>query len=343
MAGLWLKRLFAALAVIALLVTASSAAALWPNSRIPQIDASGNPLVGAKAYFFDVGTTTPQTVYSDSELSIPQSSPVLADANGRFPAVYLSTNPGTYRQRVTNSAGTVIFDDDGISVPQAADYVPPDTGSTDITLLARTGDVKARYGTGTQSGWVRLNGRSIGTATSGATERANADCEDLYVFLWAQDTSLAVAGGRGVSAASDWAANKALTLPDGRERVLAGLADMGNTATTLLTGTTVDNSETTITLGATLGAGTHTLTTAEMPSHSHTFTGDALPAHAHTYGVGSSDASGGLAADGSSLSGSIPTSSVSAGTPTGTIGNTGGGGSHTIVQPTMLITFYAKL
>jgi microcystin-dependent protein len=321
-------------------------ASMWPLSRVPFLDESGAPYVGALAYFYNEGTTTPQTVYSDAGLSNPidQSQGIAANPRGQWPAIFLNTNPGSYRVRATNADGSVVlFDDDGIAVYQSATYVPPSAGSTDTTLLFATGDIKARHGTGVHSGWVRCAGRTIGNAASGATERANADTSDLYSFLWGADSTLAVSGGRGANAASDFAANKTLILPDYRERTLVGLADMGNTAGTLLSGNTVDNSETTTTLGATVGAGTHTLTVPEMPSHTHTFTGDALAPHSHTYSIGSGDQNGNQAADGTSTDGNPSTSSNSAGTPSGTNSNTGGGGAHANVQPSVLITWYIKL
>jgi microcystin-dependent protein len=322
-------------------------ASMWPLSRVPFLDQSGAPYVGALLYFYNEGTTTPQTVYSDAALSqvIDQSQGIAANSRGQWPAIYLNANPGAYRQRATDATGsTVLFDDDGIAVYQSATYVPPSAGSTDTTLLFATGDVKARHSTGVHTGWVRCNGRTIGDASSSATERANADTSALFTFLWGADSTLAVSGGRGANAASDYSAHKTIALPDYRERVLAGLADMGNTAGSLLSGNTVDNSETTSTLGATLGAGTHTLTTTEMPSHSHTFTGDALTAHSHTFGVFNQDAGGGVAADGQGAqTANASTSSVSAGTPTGTNSNTGGGGAHANAQPSVLITWYIKL
>lgn len=320
-------------------------AALWPNSRIPQIDANGDPLVGAKAYFYDAGTSTPQTVYSDSALSSSLAQPVLADANGRFPAIFQNTTPGTYRQRVTDASDVVIFDDDGVSVPQAADYVPPDAGSTDTTLLFATGDLKARHATGAHAGWVRAAGRTIGSATSGATERANADTSALFQHLWTVDSTLTVSSGRGGTAAGDFAANKTIALPDFRGRALVGLADMGNSASTLLAGVSVDNSETVTTLGATLGTGTHTLTLAQSPSHTHSgTTGDDSPDHTHTYRIGSSDAGASMAADGASSSGTPNTSGASnKHQHPFTTDSKGSDGAHPNVQPSALSTVYIKL
>jgi len=60
------------------------------------------------------------------------------------------------------------------------------------------------YGTGVRSGFVRANGRTIGSATSGATERANADAQALFEYLWNTDANLAVSTGRGASSNADW-------------------------------------------------------------------------------------------------------------------------------------------
>jgi hypothetical protein len=47
-----------------------------------------------------------------------------------------------------------------------------------------TGDVKLTIKTSADTGWVMMIDRSIGNASSGGTERANADTEDLFTLLW---------------------------------------------------------------------------------------------------------------------------------------------------------------
>lgn len=66
------------------------------------------------------------------------------------------------------------------------------------------------------TGWVRVTGGTIGNATSGASERAHADCHNLFLLLWNEfpNGMCPVIGGRGVSAEADWAANKRITLFD---------------------------------------------------------------------------------------------------------------------------------
>lgn len=84
-----------------------------------------------------------------------------------------------------------------------------------------------------KAGWLRLDGRTIGNAASGATSRANADCWPLYEDLWNThsntvcpiETSGGGATARGASAAADWAANKRLPLVDSRGAVLCDLDD----------------------------------------------------------------------------------------------------------------------
>jgi hypothetical protein len=66
--------------------------------------------------------------------------------------------------------------------------------------------------------------RTIGNASSSATERANADTADLFTHIWDRlsDTLAPCPGGRGGSGAADFAANKRITLPDWRGAGLRG-------------------------------------------------------------------------------------------------------------------------
>lgn len=126
-----------------------------------------------------------------------------------------------------------------------------------------TGDMKVKYGSGTISGYVRGNGLTIGNAASGATERANDDTEALFTYLYNSDTTLTVSGGRGASAAADYAANKRLTLPDFRNRSWFFLDGMGNSNTSRITsaGSGVDGTV----LGASGGQQSSTLAQTNLP------------------------------------------------------------------------------
>jgi len=104
-------------------------------------------------------------------------------------------------------------------------------------------------------------------------------------------------------------------LPDLRGRVAAGKDDMGGSAANRIT--SGGSGITGTTLGASGGTQTHTLTTAEMPSHTHT-----IP----------------------TFSGCGATAGVGSGGPGSTInsGSTGGGGAHQNTQPTLILNKIIK-
>lgn len=134
-----------------------------------------------------------------------------------------------------------------------------------------TGDVKISLKTTAVSGWVFMNDGTIGSAASGATNRANADTEDLYTLLWDgyNDEYFPVTGGRGASAAADFAANKPMRLgyAVGRAMYAAGTGQSfvegvdGDVDTSLDTFTVPSNVDTWITgmaVTLTLASGTIT-------------------------------------------------------------------------------------
>lgn len=88
-----------------------------------------------------------------------------------------------------------------------------------------TGDGKFTWRKTVDTGWVLANDGTIGSASSGATNRANADTQSLYTLLWDDyvDALAPVIGGRGASAAADFAANKPLRLLRVAGRAIAGL------------------------------------------------------------------------------------------------------------------------
>jgi microcystin-dependent protein len=171
-----------------------------------------------------------------------------------------------------------------------------------------TGDVKTTLKTLADAGWVMMNDGTIGDASSGATTRANADTQALFALLWTNvsNTNCPVSGGRGASAAADFAAHKTIALPKMLGRALAA-AGTGSGLTSRA-------------LGDTVGEETHTLSIAEIPSHTH------------TYSQLSTGVSGSLFwGPGSNDTGAANTSSV------------GGGAAHNNLQPTSFLNFMIKL
>lgn len=336
-----LKRLCLAIAGLFAFVAAANGAGTVPGfSLTPQFDLTGKVAPGCKLYIIQAGTvSTPQNAYQDTGLTKVLPNPMTCDAGGRIGQWFVAD--GLIKLRLTTSTGTQIFVGDNLLVVGPSSGGGGGGGTVDPTTIAATGDLKVAYGKSVLSGWVRANGRTIGSATSGATERANSDCQALFEYLWGADSNLSVSGGRGASAAADWAANKTIALPDWRGRALAGLDDMGNSAAGRLTASYFGTAATV--LGAAGGSESHTLTAAQLPANiPNTLAATFTPAA----GAGSVVVGTGV---GTFSSGSVnapfpPTSITLGGTVsiTGAI-NTGGGSAHKTVQPTMLATIYLKL
>src|SRR5262249_43017934 len=157
-------------------------AGTYPLSRMQQFDKdTGRPLSGGKLYLLAAGTDTPLNAYKDFGLGVLHPFPIACDSAGRLPMIFLAD--GAYKHRLTSKAGVIQFQDD--SVPVTGRSWGGGGGTpVDPDALWKTRDLKLRFDDQPVSGYVRLNGRTIGSAVSGATERANADCQSLFQELW---------------------------------------------------------------------------------------------------------------------------------------------------------------
>lgn len=267
------------------------AASIYFQSGQVVLDNNGRVAPGAKLYFFDGNTTTPRDTFSDSDLTSTRTHPVVADGYGRIPVIYLSY--GTFDVKVTTSGGTQLFYHTNIANPEPFS----ETTTFDTTKLLSTGRILPGLENETLPGFVRLNGRTIGNTLSSATERADDDTSDLFAFLWNKlaNAQAPVSGGRGGSAAADFAANKRITLPDWRACSIVGFEDMGNTANNLTANVPFVTGDA-ITPGSILGENTHTLVLGELPSHTHgagSFGADSGGSHTHSLSSAGTAASAG--------------------------------------------------
>lgn len=149
---------------------------------------------------------------------------------------------------------------------------------------------------------------------------------DLYAALGATYDNSCGAGTFGI--------------PDLRGRAVAGQDDMGGVSANRLTNQTGGlNGDT---LGATGGAETHTLTTAQMPAHTHTGTTDG---HTHSvkFFLGAVQSGGGTVVSSIGVAGPVNgTDAAVSATDTFTSDLTGGGGAHNNVQPTIVLNYIIK-
>lgn len=90
------------------------AAYLFTGPRFRPLTLAGAIMPGAKLQLYLTGTTTPTPGYSNAGLSAALSDPIVADASGEFPAIYLSTLI-TYRAQLYNSADVLQWDVDPLS------------------------------------------------------------------------------------------------------------------------------------------------------------------------------------------------------------------------------------
>lgn len=70
------------------------------------LDDNGDPLANGRLYWYEVGTTTPKTVYSDSGESVPYTPPVVLDSAGRMPDVFYT---GDARLVINDSADAEVW------------------------------------------------------------------------------------------------------------------------------------------------------------------------------------------------------------------------------------------
>ena len=78
-------------------------------------DANGDPISGAKLYFYETGTSTPQDTYSDDALSSANTNPVIADSAGRFGDIFLTG--ADYKVTLTDASDVTIWTADPVRSP----------------------------------------------------------------------------------------------------------------------------------------------------------------------------------------------------------------------------------
>ena len=121
------------IAVLLLLMAAPGAAQTSLSVPIFQaIDNNGNPCTGCKLRVFQSGTQTAVTTYSDTGLTVPNTFPVVLDANGR--AAVFVTSTGVYDLRLDGADDVVLWRLDGYQEATPLSDELSSTGNVTIRL-----------------------------------------------------------------------------------------------------------------------------------------------------------------------------------------------------------------
>lgn len=210
--------------------------------------------------------------------------------------------------------------------------------NTEVQLVAvtpafTTADVKLTLKTVADAGWVMCNDGTIGNATSGATSRANADTEDLFIYLWNNIDNMyaVVSGGRGLSAIADFDANKTIALTKMLGRAIA-IAGAGSGLTNRA-------------LGLILGQETVSLTEAQNGVHTHIQNAHTHTQDIHGHNVAQGSGVGSTGAQDANFTHTIATSGTTATNQntTATNQNSGAGSPHENMPPETFLNAMIKL
>lgn len=130
---------------------------LFPGAPIPWLpqqfcDPDGHPYVGGKLYSYVAGTSTPLPLYTDSDLSVPATNPVILNSAG-MPDDVLYDLPQGYKYVLKDADNVEIWTKDNIE-------------NVGATFASRFGLVLASGGKNVTSGYVVLESDRLVTVDS---------------------------------------------------------------------------------------------------------------------------------------------------------------------------------
>lgn len=102
--------------------------------KFQAFNQNGFPLSGGKVYAYDAGTTTPRTTYSDSDLTVPNTWPVILDSQGQAD---IWPGEGTFKLVVTDANDVQLYTQDNLRLD--GDIVSFVMGYTSIQVNGGSG------------------------------------------------------------------------------------------------------------------------------------------------------------------------------------------------------------
>lgn len=103
------------------------------SPRSDAFDANGDPISGAKLYFYAAGTSDPLATYSDAALTVPNSNPVIADIAGRFGEIFL-IDQVAYKAILTDASDVTIWTADPYEPVAAASTTVAPSGFRNLLV-----------------------------------------------------------------------------------------------------------------------------------------------------------------------------------------------------------------
>ena len=137
------------------------------NPFFQVVDGDGAPIVGAKLYFYESGTTTPQDTFAQSDLDpgSVNTNPVIADADGRFSAIYLGED--NYKVILKDASDVTLQTIDPLLVPSTSiiiaegDLIIGDVNDAPSRLPIGVAN-RVLTSSGTTASWEQINLASSG-------------------------------------------------------------------------------------------------------------------------------------------------------------------------------------
>ena len=305
----------------------------WPELMAPSgVNNSGREMYAQIRAFYN---TLEWREWSDNDIAFVSTTSFSTNSlDNDMTAVFTAgrrvkaeaITPGTiYGTVVSSSHGgsvttVVVAWDSGVLASEAIDiFVGFDPAGSPLPSTP-AGTVASFLGAAAPTGWLLLNGETIGSSAATADNKS-----DLYESLWRLiytnflDAQAAVTGGR-VDIETDWTANKAIALPDAMGRVIAGVETSETRLTTAISG--VD--------GSVMG-GSGGDEDSMLHGHDYRISDD----------VGGTSYGGGFVTDTNSVKTVGPHTGTASSTDGDQIGGAGGGASEN-VQPTILFSWIVK-
>lgn len=211
-------------------------AQLFSLSGQTLVNGNGAPYALAKAYFYETGTTTPKSTFSNAGLTSANANPVVADANGRFPAIFLVA--GRYKVVFATSADVTIYTLDPVDATSQLISVSSAPATTYPFLrYHNTTDGNVYRRNAANSAWINegpvdslISGATVSEVLTGAaTDKAVTP--DAVAGLWQRGADIASAstlslpaGGGGVFNVTGTTGITGMSSAQGGRRVLLRFA-----------------------------------------------------------------------------------------------------------------------